>query len=272
MTQPKPELDLTSAYAKLDRAEEHFKAVDAEILAWLNSGRYETFFERGSQHTRIAMSVLRIGPPPDLVRWAVIIGDCINNLRSALDHLINAFSKVPYIYTPSGKKERLTFVIIDDPTKFSRILKDTLFGLCPLYTDVLTHLQPFNRPHPVLPPLLSIIRDLSNADKHHLLQVAGAGIAGIEGEFIGDSNLGEKTFIVNHEPIQHNDVICVIESTEPDPNLRFDKVTGRVEISIWHKLREGSTNPLESRTGYSNLLRLLIGEVKYVIEAFKRAA
>jgi hypothetical protein len=42
-----PELDLTSVYAKLDRAEEHFKAVDAEIVKWASSSRYEPFFERG---------------------------------------------------------------------------------------------------------------------------------------------------------------------------------------------------------------------------------
>jgi len=223
MPQPEPLLDLTSVYAKLDRAEEHFKAVDAEIVAWLNSGRYEPFFERGAEQTRIAMSMLRIGPPPDSVRWAVIIGDCVNNLRSALDHLMNAFAKLPYIYTPTGKKERLTFIIIDEPDKFAEAMKKSFSGLCPLYTKILTELQPFNRTHPALPPLLSIIRDLSNSDKHHLLQVAGAGVAGIEGEFIHKSSSGKKTFFVNPEPIQHNDIICVIESTEPDENLRFEK-------------------------------------------------
>ena len=272
MPHPKPELDLTSVYAKLDRAEEHFKAVDTEIKEWLNSGRYEPFFERGTQQTRIAMSVLRVGRPPDLVRWAVIIGDCINNLRAALDHLMNAFAKVPYIYTPSAKKERLTFIIIDDPDEFSKALKTTFSGLCPLYTEVLTQLQPFNRTHPDLPPLLSIIRDLSNADKHRLLQVAGAGVAHIEGNFIHDTGRGTKQFLVNPEPIEHNDIVCIVESTEPDPTLRFQKITGHVEISVWHKRRDGSTDPLQGRSGYVALLPLLIGEVKYVIDTFKSSA
>jgi hypothetical protein len=272
MAHPAPQLDLTGVYAKLDRAEEHFKILDAEIVVWLNSGRYEPFFERGTEQTRIAMSMLRVGPPPDSVRWAVIIGDCVNNLRSALDHLINAFAKVPYIYKPASDKDRLTFIIIDDPAKFAKALKDSFSGLCPLYAKILTDLQPFNRTHPALPPLLSIIRDLSNADKHHLLQVAGAGVAGIEGEFIHSMSSGKKTFLVNPDPIQHNDVICVVESSEPDPNLRFDKLSGSVEISIWHKLRDGSTDPLQQRTSYSSLLPMLIAEVKYVITMFKGAA
>lgn len=264
-----PELDLTSVYAKLDRAEEHFKAVDSEIKTWLNSGRYEAFVERGTQQTRIGISVLRTGPPPDLVRWSVIIGDCLNNLRATLDHLMNAFCKVPYIYTPTRDKERLTFIIIDDPDEFTKALNRTFKGLCPAYTDVLTQLQPFNRKHPMLPPLLSVIRDLSNADKHRLLQVAGAGVTTVKGELIHNATLGKKTFRVNPEPIQHNDIICMIESTEPDPNLRLESISGSVEISIWHSLRGGSTDPLECRTNYFMLLTWLVEEVRHVINLFK---
>jgi hypothetical protein len=267
-----PELNLTSVYAKLDRAEEHFKAVDSEIKAWLDSGRYEAFFERGTQQTRMGISVLRTGPPPDLVRWSVIIGDCINNLRATLDHLVNAFAKVPYIYTPARDKERLTFIIIDDPSEFTKALNKTFGGLRPDYADALTLLQPFNRKHPILPPLLGIIRDLSNADKHRLLQVAGAGVARVQGNLIHNATLGKKNYFVNPDPIQNNDIICMIESSEPDPDLRLENVSGVVEISIWHGLRDGSTDPLERRTAYFTLLTMLIAEVKYVINLFKGLA
>ena len=60
----KPALDLTGVYAKLDRAEEHFKAVDAEISEWMNRGRYEPFFERGIKQTKISAAVVQLGPPP----------------------------------------------------------------------------------------------------------------------------------------------------------------------------------------------------------------
>ena len=265
-----PELDLTSVYAKLDRANEHFKAVDAEISKWIDAGRYEPFTERGAYGTRIGLAVTQVGPPPDLIRWAVIIGDCINNLRSALDHLINAFTKVSALYTPPSKKERITFVIIDDPTEFEKARNKRLAGFDSRFASALETLQPFKRKHPVLPPLLSIIRDLSNADKHRLLQVAGAGIANIDATFIGDAALGAKVCWINPEPIQHNDVICIIESSKPDPNLAFRGIRAGVEISIWHGLREGSTDAMAERSGYSALLPLLIEEVRFVIETFKR--
>ena len=36
--------------------------------------------------------------------------------------------------------------------------------------------QPYNRPHPDLPPLLSVLRELSNRDKHKLLSLAFQGV------------------------------------------------------------------------------------------------
>jgi hypothetical protein len=217
----------------------------------------------------LGIAVTHVGPPPDLIRWAVIIGDCINNLRSALDHLINAFTKVSAIYTPTGKKERITFVIIDDPDEFTKARKKALIGFSDQFASTLEALQPFRRKHPALPPPLSMIRDLSNADKHRLLQVAGAGVANVNATFVGSPALGTEVNMINPDPIQSNDVICIVESSEPDPNLAIKAVSVSVAISIWHGAREGSTNPLEKRSDYSTLLRLLMGEVKFVISVFK---
>ena len=70
----------------------------------------------------------RLAPPPDLVRWSLIIGDCINNLRSALDHLIVLFTKLPAAYVPPPKKKRVTFIIIDDPDEFAKAMSGTSMG------------------------------------------------------------------------------------------------------------------------------------------------
>lgn len=268
----KPELDLTSVYAKLNRAEEHFKAVDGEISRWLESGRYESFFERGTWGTRIGIGVCRVGPPPDLVRWSLIIGDCINNLRSSLDHLMHAYMQVHTAYIPTGKKQRVTFVVVDDPVKFVEARAGNLKGFTDRFVQVLESLQPFHRKHPTLPPILGLLRDLSNADKHRLLQVAGAGVSNFDSLILGDPTKGSKVTFVNPAPIEHNDIICVIESSEPDPNLAVHSLNVGMEISIWHDLREGSTNPLEGRTGYSILLNLLIQEVRFVISSFKQVS
>jgi len=231
----RPPLDLTSVYAKLDRAEEHFKAAQAEISAWENSGRYEPFFERGAYGTRIGLAILRIGPPPDLTRWSVIIGDCINNLRSSLDHLIYAFAKYQAAGDPAAKIENLAFVIVDLPVTFEKDKGSRLKGFSDSFIALVASMQPYVRKHPA------------------------------------DKNLGTKVSFINPGPIQHNDIICVVESSEPDPNLTFHSLSVAIKVCIWHKLHEGSTNPLEQRTAYDVLLAMLIGEIRYVIDTFKGA-
>jgi hypothetical protein len=265
----RPPLDLTSVYAKLDRAEEHLHAVQAEIAQWLNSCRYESFPERGGQTARVGVALLRIGPEPYTTRWAVIIGDCLSNIRSALDHLIYSFAKFNAANDPTPDIDSLAFVIADSPEKFREAAKGRLRGFKQGFVDLVESFQPYRRKHPVLPPLLALIRDLSNADKHRLLQVAAAGIAQIDVTYLGTAGVGTKMGGVNPEPIEKNTVVCFIESSEPDPNLAVHAVNVSIQVAIWHGQREGSTNPMEGRTEVGALLSLLIGEVKAFIDALK---
>ena len=92
-------------------------------------------------------------------------------------------------------------------------------------------------------------------------------MADLRATFIG--NPGSKISFINPEPIQNNDIVCVIESGEPDPKLAIRTIEVGVVVSIWHKAREGSTSPLEMRTDYHTLLQSLIGEVRFVIDVFK---
>ena len=238
-----PKLDLTSVYAKLSRAQEHFETVDLEINKWLSSGHYETFFERSPQETSLGIGLIRVGPPADLIRWSLIIGDCVNNLRSALDHLVVSLCKVPTLYASTAKKNRSTFVIVDTPELFRKARTGSLGGFSESFLDLLETFQPYRRTHPDLPPLLSVIRDLSNADKHRLLQVAGAGVASLEGIFQGDPGRGSKSFHINDKAIEHNEIIATIESSEPDPDLAIQSIEVSIEISIWHELRHGEDDP-----------------------------
>ncbi|HEX5235467.1 MAG TPA: hypothetical protein VFW25_09065 [Silvibacterium sp.] len=267
--QTRPPLDFTSVYAKLDRAEEHLNAVYAEIAQWHNSCRYESFPERGSQMTRVGVALLRIGPDPYTTRWAVMIGDCLSNIRAALDHIIYSFAKFHAANNPSPDIENLAFVIADSPEEFKKAARGRLKGFTQGFIDLVESFQPYRRKHPVLPPLLALIRDLSNADKHRLLQVAGAGVAQLNVTYVGTHGIGAKIGMINPEPIEKNTIVCVVESTEPDPNLAVHAVDISVQVALWHGQREGSTNPLEGRTEVVALLKLLIGEVKAFIDAVK---
>jgi hypothetical protein len=77
--------DLTGAWAKLDRADEHLATLDSSLSVWRNSNSRPISGRPNTDNTEHRFYVsLDVQPP--LVRWGILIGDSVHNLRSALDH------------------------------------------------------------------------------------------------------------------------------------------------------------------------------------------
>jgi hypothetical protein len=82
--------DLSGVFAKLGRPEFHMQALGADIDAFLTGDPAAWSYRVGTEEapgegTRyIVTAVVREPPPP---RWALVIGDALQNLNSALDHL-----------------------------------------------------------------------------------------------------------------------------------------------------------------------------------------
>jgi hypothetical protein len=245
-------LDLRSVYGKLDRAEEHFKHVDAEISAWMKRCTNSVAFEHNSDFTRHAVVLKRIGPEPELLRWTLIIGDCINNLRSSLDHLIYAVAKHETRDNPTCDIDKLAFIIVDKPELFmNKDNRKRLDGLSKEVIDAVRNSQPFIRVHPTLPPALTILRNFSNDDKHRLLRTANSAPTILDLEFTSPRLREAKRIIPVSEPIENNAEICIVESPQPDPQLAFKGHSLGMEIALWHGTRDANSNPMDGRTGYA---------------------
>ena len=76
-------LDRKSA-AKIIRAEEHLTTIRSEIKSCLDQGNISS--ERDPQIDGLFHFVV-ICPDPDL-KLSIVIGECLHNLRSALDHIV----------------------------------------------------------------------------------------------------------------------------------------------------------------------------------------
>jgi len=94
-----------SFYLKLDRAYEHSKALEDEATGWIKAKPYGIVDEPdpettpdwvSARHHHRRFRVTRVDPVPD--RFSILIGDCVHNLRSALDHLALALARR---HTPS---------------------------------------------------------------------------------------------------------------------------------------------------------------------------
>src|ERR1039458_556639 len=83
-------------------------------MLWRNRNPYSISKERNEDFTRFYV-VLHVAEIPSLQDWTLIIGDCVHNLRSALDHLVYAIAMHESGQNPPPKEDRLAFPIVDNP-------------------------------------------------------------------------------------------------------------------------------------------------------------
>jgi hypothetical protein len=159
---------------KIKRAEEHREELESEVAAWLEAhpipfrAKYDP--QTGSHIARITS----VPQPIPTLRWGVIIGDVLHNLRSALDHLAWELAhwggRTPP--DPGGVK----FPIADSLVTFgSGAATRATKQMDPVHVAKIESLQPYH-PENVGPDRwtgayihpLAFVRDLSNADKHRL--------------------------------------------------------------------------------------------------------
>lgn len=79
---------LAGAYAKLDRADEHFQSLEREIQAWVqnNEDAARGQLQLIDGQTFYVMEARTISTVP--VHVGLVLGDAVHNLRAALDHAI----------------------------------------------------------------------------------------------------------------------------------------------------------------------------------------
>jgi hypothetical protein len=153
---------LADAQAKLCRARKHLADLKGQIEAFRQTRPYRMALEGDIDNGEYAV-IFRPLPLPKEI--ALTIGDCIANLRSALDHLVYAVA-----WLDSGTPQDDTqFPITDSPEKFeSAKRRGRLAGMSDEHVAYIELLQPYNGGG-----WLATLRDLSNPDKHMHVVVAG---------------------------------------------------------------------------------------------------
>ncbi|HZT66044.1 MAG TPA: hypothetical protein VFA11_09680 [Acidimicrobiales bacterium] len=150
---------------KIDRAREHLGVLAAEVDAWAAGDPVIYIAARWHRYQWLR------GPP---LRWAAIFGDCVHNLRSALDHMIWDLSG-----GTGNAPPRSEFPIFDDQTKYLERGKNgkpvhgsglaKIEGVKDLDARrVIRNLQPFKASEPHRHPLW-VLHELDRVDKHRAL-------------------------------------------------------------------------------------------------------
>ena len=154
---------------KIERAKAHDQTLHDEFASLFPESVFVIQLEI---HDNGLRHVYRAKDPPVLdERFSAIVGDCIHNLRSALDHLAYQL-----VLVCEGEPNRHTqFPIRNNPPieLNQRTLPDISPGVSNEIRNVLEAVQPYSRSE--LNHGLDLLRDLDNIDKHReLVIVAGA--------------------------------------------------------------------------------------------------
>jgi hypothetical protein len=162
-------VDLTECRAKIERAQEHRKGLDAVVGPVLD-GEAEIFHIDAKLDPQSGYHIFRLATMPEdwRLQVGVILGDAVHNLRSALEYLFFALCSH---YLGVQKTERLgkqvQFPMEDDRNAF--VNKRMHFNKIPLSQwAVIDRAQPYHGAHHPC-RAIKALRDLSNRDKHRVL-------------------------------------------------------------------------------------------------------
>jgi hypothetical protein len=153
---------------KIERARQHFVALDTEIRPFLQSEPYRVEDRTEANGEVVGALVVKREAPRE---WGAAVGDVVHNLRAALDYL--AWQLVEANGgTPSRDTE---FPVYQHPEGFAERLGKALAGASDEARRIVTQLQPFNTAAPARHPL-AVLHALDIRDKHRLLNVVVCGI------------------------------------------------------------------------------------------------
>jgi hypothetical protein len=153
----------------------HRKDLERRIERFVNTNAYSVIRQDDVEAGKRAW-VVQVNKRPPLIRWGALIGECLFNFRSALDHLAYDLA-VAYSapLSPQAESDSEFPIFVDRaPTKTE--LKRKIGAVHPKARNLIETMQPYGRTDRAA---LKYLHLLHNFDKHgtlHLVQGVSIGI------------------------------------------------------------------------------------------------
>lgn len=154
---------------KIDRAMFHANTLIDSISEWARRARPLAKPEYLPDRLGYKLILQPFAEAPPLEQWALMAGDCVHDLRSALDNL--AFALALLKCDPPLRPAEIYFPVFDDAEAFNAKAGRTLKQLPEDAANLLSACQPFHRGADVKRDALLLLHHLDNHDKHRLPQV-----------------------------------------------------------------------------------------------------
>jgi hypothetical protein len=246
---------VTSARLKIDRAYHHLETLEGKVRIFFERDPYPIRYEFNVDRTecRLYISIAKALPEQ---AWGLIIGDCVHNARSALDHLVWELSEVSTGPDPSDTDSQ--FPIYDRANLFYQHAGRRIRRLPVEFQTLVEQLQPYHSQSPQGHPLW-LCHDLNNIDKHKIIPVI---VAAVQQPHVsvsaGRLPVTEVKFTTG--PFIHNAEVGFIRFATPaDPDVQVYSAFSVVETL--------SSSPpyIDSR----HTLRRILHNVARIIDAFE---
>jgi hypothetical protein len=139
-----------------------------EWRRWRKREPYRFIHKPDTNPAKNAVEVEVFEQPP--ARFALMLGDCVYNIRAALDNLAYELAVAAHRGKPLPPKsaDQSAFPIFTSRRKFRKQRKGKIGGMVPRAQATIQMLQPYRRWNKGTSDSLWIIDRLSNIDKHRL--------------------------------------------------------------------------------------------------------
>lgn len=154
---------------KVERAEKHIFDLELKIKAFLATKPYRVVHQVNANTGQHECAVSFVAPVPSDI--ACIIGDCIQNLRSALDHLANQLLLVQI--GAISTNENLNFPIAGSRQKYESVIARSIQPR--VRSDAFAAIQRLEAYKGGNGHEFWTLNRLNNIDKHRLLLAVGSG-------------------------------------------------------------------------------------------------
>jgi hypothetical protein len=249
--------------AKVERAEEHVDTIGRAISAWALENP-EPFTHHHSTDKTEHRIHFTPRTEPDLTRWAVIAGECVHALRSALDHCMWIAAQAEGLAHSRSRE----FPVFLDRAVYDRDVERKFDGVQdPEVLGVVERVQPWQRGPDAKDDHLWIVHELDRIDKHRTLTVVPMvpRTVDFEGTFHGVGEDAAPPAVVGEgRPLKKDAVFLTFYSPTPPEKVEMNL---RIGIGIgleWDGVvRGGVTGTLNNLCAY---VRQVVEELRETID------
>lgn len=159
---------LGGVVAKFNRAKHQFDVLRTEIGSFSDQDP-QPHFSRGyfDPDAWEWIERFQIREPPPL-RWGVMLGECVHNLRSALDHLVCQLTLLDGGTMDDCAQAQFP-IASKSEAQFEQMADARIPGLSKWHRAMVKRAQPYRAGDLAWKHPLAILAELSNADKHRLI-------------------------------------------------------------------------------------------------------